>query len=176
MHLWCRLIPQAGKHFLLLRQTIINPNISAFAYLYVPHDYNAQTFVPIGMEAMIHKKPSRRKTFAQYCSKGLVLGSSPVHYQCWNLWTTITKATRVSGTVLFKHNYITNPEKTPTDAITASANRMTETLLNHTPINMREDDSEALRRLETISTRAATTNTNSQIKETPMWTPTRVDQ
>ena len=174
MHLWCRLIPQAEKQLLLLRQSNVNPKISAFAYLYGPHNYNAQPFVPIGMEAMIHDKPSRQKTFAQHCSKGFVLGSSPEHYQCWNLWTTSTKATRVSGTVFFKHNYITNPETTPTDAIIAAANRMTETLRNHTPINMCEDDLEALRLLETIFTRAAATNTNIQIKATPIRTPPRV--
>ena len=123
---------------------------------------------------MIHNKPSRQKTFAQHCSKGFVLGSSPEHYQCWNLWTTSTKATRVSGTVFFKHNYITNPETTPTDAIIAAANRMTETLRNHTPINMFKDDLEALRLLETIFARAAATNTNIQIKATPIRTPPRV--
>ena len=96
------------------------------------------------MEAMIHDKPSRQKTFAQHCRKGFVLGSPPEHYQCWNLWTTSTKATRVSGTVFFKHNYITNTGTTPSDAIIAAANRMTETLRNHTPINMCEDDLEAL--------------------------------
>ena len=77
MHLWYRSIPQAGKQLLLLRQTNINRNVSAFAYLYGPHDYNAQPFVPIGMEAMIHDKLSRRKTFEQHCSKGFVLGLSP---------------------------------------------------------------------------------------------------
>ena len=76
------------------------------------------------------------------------------------MWTTSTKATRVSGKVFFKYNYITNTETTPTYAIIAAANIMTETLRNHTPINMCEDDLEALRRLETIFTRAAATNTN----------------
>ena len=101
MHLWCRLIPQAEKQLLLLRKSNVNPKISAFAYLYVPHNYNVQPFVPIVMESMIHDKPSRRKTFAQHFSKGFVLGSSPENYRCWNLWTTSTKATRVSDTVFF---------------------------------------------------------------------------
>ena len=61
------------------------------------------------------------------------------------------------------YNYITNPETTPTDAIIAAANRMTDMLCNHLPINMCEDDLEALRRLKEIFTRAAATNTNSQI-------------
>ena len=79
MYLWCRLIPQAEKQLLLLRQTNINPKISAFAYLYGLRDYNAQPFVPIVMEAMIHDKPSRQKKFAQHCSKGFVLDSSQEH-------------------------------------------------------------------------------------------------
>ena len=99
MHLWCRLTPQAEKQLLLLRKSNFNPKISAFAYLYGPHNYNAQPFVPIGMKAMIHDKTSRQKTFAQQCSKGFVLSSYPENYRCWNLWTMITKATRVSGTV-----------------------------------------------------------------------------
>ena len=80
MHLWCKLIQQSEKQLPLIRQRNINPKISAFAYLYGPHDYNAQPFVSIGMESMIHDKPSRIKTFAQQCSKGFVLGSSPEHY------------------------------------------------------------------------------------------------
>ena len=60
--------------------------------------------------------------------------------------------------MFFKNNYITNTETTPTDAIIAAANRMTETLRTHTPINMCEEDLEALRRLKTIFARAARKN------------------
>ena len=51
---------------------------------------------------------------------------------------------------------------------------MTETLCNHMPINMCEDNLEALRRLGTIFTRVAETNTNIQIKATLIRTPPRV--
>ena len=51
---------------------------------------------------------------------------------------------------------------------------MTETLRTHTPINMCKEDLEALRRLETIFTRAARTNTKVQIKATTIRTPQRV--
>ena len=51
---------------------------------------------------------------------------------------------------------------------------MTETLCNHTPINMCKDKLDSLRRLEKIFTRAAATNTNSQIKATTKRTPPRV--
>ena len=74
----------------------------------------------------------------------------------------------------FKHNYITNPETSPADAIISAAKQMTETLQTHTPINMYEEDLEALRRLKTILTRAAQTNTDVKIKATPMRNPPRV--
>ena len=174
MYLWCRLIPQARKQLLLLRQSNVNPKIPAFAYLYGRHNYYAQPFVPIGMEAMIHDKTSRRKKFAQHCSKGFVLGLSPEHKRYWNLWHTSTKATRVSGKVFLKHNYITNPETTPSDVIISAANRMTETLCTHTPINICEEDLEALQRLETIVAKAARTNSDVHIQATPIQTPPRV--
>ena len=51
---------------------------------------------------------------------------------------------------------------------------MAETLRTHTPINMCKEDLEAPQRLETIFSRAARTNTNVQIKATPIRTPPRV--
>ena len=76
----------------------------------------------------------------------------------------------------FKHNYITNPETTPADAIISAANRMTETLHTHTPINMYKENLEALQRLETIFARAARTNRDVQIKSTPIRTPPGVQR
>ena len=35
MHLWCRLIAQTEKQLLLLRQSNVNPKISAFTYCYL---------------------------------------------------------------------------------------------------------------------------------------------
>ena len=59
----------------------IKLKISAYVHLYGPHEYNALPFVPIVMEALIHKKTARRKTFAEYCKKVYVLGTSFEHYQ-----------------------------------------------------------------------------------------------
>eukprot|EP00804_Cyclotella_cryptica_P026535 CCRYP_015385-RA/>CCRYP_015385-RA protein AED:0.45 eAED:0.50 QI:0/-1/0/1/-1/1/1/0/135 len=62
LHLWCQLIPHMERQLNLLRQSNANPKISAYAHLYGPHDYNAAPFVPLGMEALVHDKPHRRKT------------------------------------------------------------------------------------------------------------------
>eukprot|EP00804_Cyclotella_cryptica_P027522 CCRYP_007476-RA/>CCRYP_007476-RA protein AED:0.26 eAED:0.26 QI:0/0/0/1/1/1/4/0/582 len=69
LHLWCQLIPHMERQLNLLRQSNANPKISAYAHLYGPHDYNAAPFAPLGMEALAHDKPHRRKTYAQHCSR-----------------------------------------------------------------------------------------------------------
>eukprot|EP00804_Cyclotella_cryptica_P026876 CCRYP_017593-RA/>CCRYP_017593-RA protein AED:0.20 eAED:0.21 QI:0/0/0/1/1/1/3/0/940 len=123
LHLWCQLLPHMERQLNLLHQSNANSKISAYAHLYGPHDYNASPFVPLGMEALVHDKPHRCKTYAQHCSKGWVIGTSTEHYRCWKIWLPTTSSTRIAATVFFKHKYLTNPSMTPADAlITAAAN------------------------------------------------------
>ena len=124
IQLWCQIIPQAKRQLLLLSQTNLNPNISAYAYVYGQHDYNAAPFVPIGMESLVHDKPNRRNTFAEHCRKGNVLGSPFEHYRAWTFWMLNTRAARVSSTVFHKHKYISNPNVIPADAVIAAAGNL----------------------------------------------------
>ena len=112
-HLWCQIIPQAERQLLLIRQSKTNPNISAYAHVYCPHDYNAAPFVPVGMETLVHDKPKCRRTFAGHCSKGFFLGTSFDHYRSWTMWMHDTRSTRVSATVFHKHKYLTHPTIIP---------------------------------------------------------------
>ena len=61
----------------------MNPNISAYAYVYGPQDYNTTPSVPIGIETIVHDKPKRRGNFAEHCSKGFFLGTAFEHYRSW---------------------------------------------------------------------------------------------
>jgi hypothetical protein len=80
------------------------------------------------MEALVHDKPNRRKTFPQHCTKGFVIGTSYEHYRCWKVWTPSSRTTRISATVFFKHKYITNPHVTPADAIIAATAKLSHLL------------------------------------------------
>jgi hypothetical protein len=97
IHLWCQLLPQVERQLLLLRQSRVHPNLSAYAHVYKQHDYNKHSFVPIGMEALVRDKPHKRRTYAEHCTKAFVLGTSTEHYRCWKFWTPTTRATRISG-------------------------------------------------------------------------------
>jgi hypothetical protein len=59
IHLWFQLLPQIKRQLLLLRQSRLHPNLSAYVHAYEQHDYNKHPFVPIGMEAMVHDKPHK---------------------------------------------------------------------------------------------------------------------
>ena len=105
LHLWCQVIPQAENKSIMT--TIkCQKNISSYAHLHGNHDYPALPFVPSVMEALIHEKPSRSKTWDEHAVKGWVLGTLDEHYCCWCLWVQKTIATRISGMVFFKHKYI----------------------------------------------------------------------
>ena len=155
MHLWCQLLPQVELQLLLLRQSRVNPNMSAYAHLYGQHDYNKHPFVPIGMEALVHDKPQLRRTYAEHCSKAFVLGTSIEHYRCWKFWSIDTRSTRVSGAAFFKHKYITNPAVSPEDLVIAAAANLSRALATNMPQQLQQSSLQALADLQDIFSRAA---------------------
>jgi hypothetical protein len=128
IHLWCQLLPQVERQLLLLCQSRAHPNLSAYAHVYEHHDYNWHPFAPIGMEALVHDKPHKCRTYAEHCTKAFVLGTSTEHYQCWKFLTPTTRATCISGAAFFKHKYLTNSSVTPEDQVIAAAAHLTNAL------------------------------------------------
>jgi len=57
LHLWCRFCPLADLTLNLLRQSRINPNLSAYAQIFGAFYFNAKPLVPPGTKAIIHDKP-----------------------------------------------------------------------------------------------------------------------
>jgi hypothetical protein len=63
MHLWCQLLPQIERQLLLLQQSRLHPNFSAYVHICGHHDYNKHPFVTIRMEALVHNKPHKGQTY-----------------------------------------------------------------------------------------------------------------
>ena len=81
MHLWCQLLPQEEHQLLLLGQSQINPDMLAYAHACQGHhNYRKHPFVPIRMEFLVHVKSHKKRTYAQHCNKGFVIGTSFEHY------------------------------------------------------------------------------------------------
>ena len=57
--LWDKLLPQAEVTINLLQQSNATPNVSAYAHLSGPFDYNKMPLAPMGCAAQIHEKTDK---------------------------------------------------------------------------------------------------------------------
>jgi hypothetical protein len=150
MHLWCQLLPQVERQLFLLRQSQVNPGMSAYAHVYQgQHNYSKHLFVPIGMESLVHVKPNKQRTYAQHCKKGFVIGTAFKHYRCQKIWMKDTHDMHISGAVWFKHKYLTNPSVTPEDQIIAAIGGLANTLRTNIPPQLHDNTVDKLQNNKT---------------------------
>jgi hypothetical protein len=105
LSLWCALLEQTELTVNLLRQSNAVPKISVFAHVHDQHDYMKKPFAPIGCAVQVHAKPTNRQTWDTHTEAGYNLGTSMEHHRCFKIYVPKTRATRVSNTVFFKHQY-----------------------------------------------------------------------
>jgi hypothetical protein len=77
---------------------------------------------------MAHVKPKNRRTWDVNGEVGYSIGTSMEHHRCFNVYIVKTRATRVSDSVFFKHQYITNPQLTPETLVMKEAAELTSAL------------------------------------------------
>jgi len=116
-NLWDRLLPQTEITLNLLRQSNSTPNISAYAHLSGPFDYNKMPLAPMGCAAQIHKKTDKRGTWQYHSVDGWYLYTSPNHYRAHACHIKATNKERLTDTVDFQHKRITNPTITHADKV-----------------------------------------------------------
>ncbi len=61
---------------------------------------------------MAHVKPKNRQSWDVHADTGFNIGMVMEHHQCFHIYIVKIRATRISDTVFFKHQYITNPQVT----------------------------------------------------------------
>ena len=71
---WDRLLQQAELTVNLLRDSRINPKLSAWAYLFGIHDFNRVPLCPPGTRTMVHLKSDKRKSWAFHGEDGFYVG------------------------------------------------------------------------------------------------------
>ncbi len=133
LSLWCHLLEPAELTLNLLRQSRVAPNISAFAHVHGNHDYMRKPFAPIGCAIQTHVKPDDRLSWDTRSEPGFNLGTSMEHHRCFRVYVTRTRATRISDTVFFKHQYITNPTLSPESNVVAAAQQLATALKGNIP-------------------------------------------
>ena len=133
LNLWDLLLPQAEATLNMLRPSRMTPTVSAYAYAWGQHDYNANPFAPLGCKVEAHLTPSTRETWAPHTASGFYVGNSPDHYRCHKVFINDTRHTRVCSTVFFKHKYLTMPTITPADALIRAADGLTDAIAGIVP-------------------------------------------
>jgi len=116
-NLWDWLLPQAEITLNLLRQSISTPNVSAYAHLSGPFNYNKMSLAPMGCTAQIHEKSDKRGTWQYHTVDGWYLNTSPIHYRTHVCHIKKTKKERLTDTVQFQHKRITNPTISHADKV-----------------------------------------------------------
>ena len=90
--LWDWLLSQTEITINLIRQSNATPNVSAYAHLSGPFDYNKMPLAPQGCEAQVHEKTDKRGTWAYHSVDGWYLITSPEHYRTHNYRIKHTKS------------------------------------------------------------------------------------
>jgi hypothetical protein len=92
-------------------------------------------FAPLGYAVMAHVKPKNQQIWDAHAETGFNMGMVMEHHQCFHIYIVKTKATRVSKTVFFKHQYITNPQVTPMTLIIKVVSELTSALKGTVSLN-----------------------------------------
>jgi hypothetical protein len=122
LSIWCHLLKPTELTLDLLHQSRVAPKISAFAHLHGTHNYIHKLFALIGCAVQTHVKPGNPLSWDTRSEPGFNLGTSMEHHQCFRVYvTTRTRATRISNTIMFKHQYITSPTISPESHMVAAA-------------------------------------------------------
>jgi len=154
LSLWCQLLEPAELTLNLLRSSNMTPKISAFAQVHGHHDYMKKPFAPLGCAIQAHVKPDDRHSWDARADAGFSLGTSMEHHRCYRVYITKTRATRISDTVAFQHQYITNPTISPESSVIAAAQQLTAALKGSIPTG--NETAEALTKVSELFTRIAT--------------------
>ncbi len=98
----------------LLRQANIAPKVSVYAHVHGQHNYMKCPFAPLGCVVMAHVKPKNTsQSWDVHADTGFNIGMAMEHQQCFHIYIVKTRATRISDTVFFKHQYIINLRSHP---------------------------------------------------------------
>lgn len=98
---WDLSLPQGEITINLLRQSRINPQLSAYTQVFGEFDFNRTPLAPFGARVMIHEKPKERGAWADQGTPGFYIRPAMQHYRCYVCYVPRTKGERISDTVQF---------------------------------------------------------------------------
>jgi hypothetical protein len=119
----------------MLQSTQVAPNVSAYAYLWGQHNFNANPLLPLGCKIEAHVQTAVRESWAAHTASGYYIGNAWEHYGCHDVYISDTKHLHICETVFFKHKYLTMPSITQVDALIKAADNLVGTISGLMPQN-----------------------------------------
>jgi hypothetical protein len=101
VHLWDIILPQAVITLNMLRNSRINPKLSAATHLFGKYDFNIAPMTPPGTRIIAHETPGRRRTWAPHGQDGWYIGPALEHNICYTVYITKIRSNRIVETVEF---------------------------------------------------------------------------
>ena len=101
IHEWDRLLQQAEITLNLLRNSRINPKLSAYAYINGNFNFNRNPLAPPGVKVAVHQKSTQRPSWGFHAEMGFYVGPAMEHYRCFTCYIPSTGTTRITDTVKF---------------------------------------------------------------------------
>jgi hypothetical protein len=126
-------LSQAELTLNLLRQSALNPKISAWEYFHGPFDFNKTPLGLVGCRVLIHTKPATRRSWNFRAKEGFYIGSALDSYRCFKLVKMDTKSQVISNTVEFRHAYRTIPAPSAEDRIAHGLQAVADALTDMPP-------------------------------------------
>ncbi len=161
---WDRLTFQGMMTLNFLRNSRVNPKLSAWEYLFGRFDYNKTPLAPPGMKLVIHNKPSQRRSWDPHGLLAFYVGPAMQHYRCMRCYVPATKAERVTDTVTYLPHNIPLPHATPDIYIQKTLDDILNILKDHTrpsPVLHPETPIKAIIQLEKILKPNSSTDVNT---------------
>ena len=79
---WDRLLQQVDITINLLRNSRLNPRLSAWVYLFGNFSFSKCPLLPPGTKMILHAKPGKRVSWTFHGEQGCYIGPAINHYQC----------------------------------------------------------------------------------------------
>ena len=114
---WNCLLPQAELTFNLLRNSKINPKLSAWAHLIGMFNFNKTPLLPPGTKILVHSKPAHRKSWEFHGQQGWYIAPAPYHYRGVTCYIPSKHREIISDTITNIPNYVLIPQTNIDDYI-----------------------------------------------------------
>ena len=128
LRFWSYLLPQAEITLNLLRQSRLNPRLSAYAQLFGNYDFNRTPMAPPGCEIIAFQPPGIRPSWGFHGTKAWYTRPAIQHYRCVHAITASTgRETTVETLQFLPHNFRA-PTLSPTELATIAAHNLTKAI------------------------------------------------